>query len=70
LERTPRITFTAGLRVSELVHEFALSYAATFESQPDRVLYCEHGNEFDPANAINDYDTRSTRRSGRTSSPT
>jgi 3',5'-cyclic AMP phosphodiesterase CpdA len=45
----------AELRRQGLVHEFALSYAATFESEPDRILYCEHGNEFDPANTIRDY---------------
>ena len=39
-----------------LVHEFALSYAARFESAPDRIVYCEHGNAFDPANTITDYD--------------
>jgi UDP-2,3-diacylglucosamine pyrophosphatase LpxH len=39
-----------------LVHEFALSYAAAFESDAERVVYCEHGNEFDPSNTIRDYD--------------
>jgi UDP-2,3-diacylglucosamine pyrophosphatase LpxH len=39
-----------------LVHEFALSYAAYFESEADSVVYCEHGNEFDPTNTIRDYD--------------
>jgi Calcineurin-like phosphoesterase len=38
-----------------LVHEFALSYAAAFRSAPDRIIYCEHGNQFDPANAKQDY---------------
>jgi Calcineurin-like phosphoesterase len=38
-----------------LVHEFALSYAACFESEPDRIVYCEHGNQFDPANTFRDY---------------
>jgi Calcineurin-like phosphoesterase len=38
-----------------LVQEFALSYAACFESQPDRIVYCEHGNQFDPANTFRDY---------------
>jgi UDP-2,3-diacylglucosamine pyrophosphatase LpxH len=45
----------AELRRQGMVHEFALAYAATFESQPERIVYCEHGNEFDPANAIHDY---------------
>jgi Calcineurin-like phosphoesterase len=39
-----------------LVHEFALSYSASFESKPDQLVYCEHGNEFDPTNTIRDYD--------------
>jgi UDP-2,3-diacylglucosamine pyrophosphatase LpxH len=38
-----------------LVHEFALSYTACFESEPDRRIYCEHGNQFDPANTFRDY---------------
>jgi Calcineurin-like phosphoesterase len=38
-----------------LVHRFALSYSACFESEPDRILYCEHGNQFDPANTFRDY---------------
>jgi len=46
----------AELRRAGVVHEFALSYAAVFESDPDRIVYCEHGNEFDPANAKHDYD--------------
>jgi hypothetical protein len=29
---------------------------ASFESEPDELVYCEHGNEFDPANTITDYD--------------
>jgi UDP-2,3-diacylglucosamine pyrophosphatase LpxH len=45
----------AELRRQGLVHEFALSYAAAFESEPDRIVYCEHGNQFDPANARHDY---------------
>jgi UDP-2,3-diacylglucosamine pyrophosphatase LpxH len=39
-----------------LVHEFALSYTATFESARDLVVYCEHGNQFDPTNTFRDYD--------------
>ena len=46
----------AELERRGLVHEFARSYAAAFASQPERVIYCEHGNQFDPANAIRDYD--------------
>ncbi|MBA3415389.1 MAG: metallophosphoesterase [Chloroflexia bacterium] len=44
------------LRREGLVHEFACSYAACFASRPDRIVYCEHGNQFDPANTITDYD--------------
>lgn len=39
-----------------IVHEFALSYAAAYPSAPGRLIYCEHGNEFDPENTIRDYD--------------
>jgi UDP-2,3-diacylglucosamine pyrophosphatase LpxH len=46
----------AELQREGLVHDFALSYSATFESAPDRVIYCEHGNEFDTANVIANYD--------------
>jgi UDP-2,3-diacylglucosamine pyrophosphatase LpxH len=46
------------LRRRGLVHEFALSYSATYQSDPDRVVYCEHGNQFDPANARQDYGDR------------
>jgi len=44
------------LQGAGLVHEFALSYIASFEAEPDRLVYCEHGNEFDPENTISDYD--------------
>ena len=44
------------LREEGLVDEVALSYAARFGSVPDRLVYCEHGNQFDPANAMTDYD--------------
>ncbi|WP_294570049.1 metallophosphoesterase [uncultured Arthrobacter sp.] len=44
------------LREDGLVHEFALSYAARFESAPESLVYCEHGNQFDPANTITDYE--------------
>jgi UDP-2,3-diacylglucosamine pyrophosphatase LpxH len=46
----------ADLEEAGLVQEFALSYCASFKSEPERVVYCEHGNQFDPANAIRDYD--------------
>jgi UDP-2,3-diacylglucosamine pyrophosphatase LpxH len=45
----------ATLEREGLVHELALSYAAAFASEPERTVYCEHGNQFDPANAIHDY---------------
>jgi UDP-2,3-diacylglucosamine pyrophosphatase LpxH len=45
----------AELRRQGVVHEFALFYAAAFESDPERIVYCEHGNQFDPANTIHDY---------------
>ncbi|HEY9378865.1 MAG TPA: metallophosphoesterase, partial [Jiangellaceae bacterium] len=45
----------AELERQGLVHEFALSYTASFESAPDRVVYCEHGNQFDPTNTFRDY---------------
>jgi UDP-2,3-diacylglucosamine pyrophosphatase LpxH len=38
-----------------LVDAFALSYSASFESLPGQLIYCEHGNQFDPTNAIADY---------------
>ena len=38
-----------------LVTELALSYAVRFRGAPDRIIYCEHGNQFDPANVITDY---------------
>jgi len=46
----------AELERRGLVHEFSLSYSAAFESEPDQLVYCEHGNEFDPSNAIQAYD--------------
>jgi Calcineurin-like phosphoesterase len=45
----------AALEREGLVHEFALSYAASFASEPGRIVYCEHGNQFDSANAFHDY---------------
>jgi UDP-2,3-diacylglucosamine pyrophosphatase LpxH len=38
-----------------LVEVFGLSYQASFASQPEQVVYGEHGNQFDPSNAIADY---------------
>jgi UDP-2,3-diacylglucosamine pyrophosphatase LpxH len=38
-----------------LVEVFGLSYAASFASQPSEVVYCEHGNQFDPTNTLVDY---------------
>lgn len=50
----PRIQET--LRKRGLVDEFALSYEARFEvGGEQRVVYCEHGNQFDPANTVEDY---------------
>ncbi|MCA1719460.1 MAG: metallophosphoesterase [Actinobacteria bacterium] len=50
----PRIRET--LRERGLVDEFALSYEAYFEVGGERrVVYCEHGNQFDPANTVEDY---------------
>lgn len=46
----------AELARAGLTRELALSYAAVFESEPGCVIYCEHGNEFDPTNTIHDYD--------------
>ena len=37
-----------------LIYEFKLSYTAHFESAPERLSYCEHGNEFNPADAKTD----------------
>ena len=45
----------ATLERQGLVHEFALSYTAGFESERDQIVYCEHGNQFDSANTIRDY---------------
>jgi hypothetical protein len=37
------------------VDRFGLSYAASFASLPDQLVYCEHGNQFDPTNTLVDY---------------
>jgi UDP-2,3-diacylglucosamine pyrophosphatase LpxH len=44
-----------SLRQQGLVDEFALSYSASFQSLPEQLIYCEHGNQFDPANTLVDY---------------
>jgi UDP-2,3-diacylglucosamine pyrophosphatase LpxH len=48
--RIQRLLSEAGL-----VDVFGLSYAASFASLPEQLVYCEHGNQFDPTNAIADY---------------
>ncbi len=50
----PRIQET--LQQQGLVDEFALSYVASFEVAGERrIVYCEHGNQFDLANTVEDY---------------
>jgi UDP-2,3-diacylglucosamine pyrophosphatase LpxH len=44
-----------SLHEAGLVDVFGLSYAASFASLPGQLVYCEHGNQFDPTNAIADY---------------
>ena len=44
-----------SLREAGLVDVFALSYLASFQSRPEQLLYCEHGNQFDPSNTLVDY---------------
>ncbi|ABG04276.1 hypothetical protein Rxyl_1312 [Rubrobacter xylanophilus DSM 9941] len=48
------------LREEELVDEFAFSYLAEIEvgEGSRRIVYCEHGNQLDPANAVEDYGDR------------
>jgi UDP-2,3-diacylglucosamine pyrophosphatase LpxH len=48
----PRIQET--LRTLGLVDDFAYYYLASIGSGR-RVIYCEHGNQFDPANTVEDY---------------
>jgi UDP-2,3-diacylglucosamine pyrophosphatase LpxH len=44
------------LRERGLVDEFAYRYLASFGvGEGRRVLYCEHGNQLDPANTVEDY---------------
>jgi UDP-2,3-diacylglucosamine pyrophosphatase LpxH len=50
----PKIQET--LRRRGLVDEFAFSYLASFEAGGKRrIVYCEHGNQLDPANTVEDY---------------
>ena len=49
----PRIRRT--LQEAGLVDVVGLSYQASFASLPEQLIYCEHGNQFDPANTITDY---------------
>jgi UDP-2,3-diacylglucosamine pyrophosphatase LpxH len=49
----PRIQ--RSLRQAGLVDVFGLSYAASFASLPGQLVYCEHGNQFDPSNTLVDY---------------
>jgi Calcineurin-like phosphoesterase len=44
-----------SLHEAGLVDAFALSYSACFRSLPGQLIYCEHGNQFDPANTLADY---------------
>jgi UDP-2,3-diacylglucosamine pyrophosphatase LpxH len=44
------------LRERGLVDEFAFSYLASFEVEGEsQTVYCEHGNQFDPPNTVEDY---------------
>jgi UDP-2,3-diacylglucosamine pyrophosphatase LpxH len=49
----PRIR--RSLNEAGLVDVFGLSYSASFQSLPEQLVYCEHGNQFDPSNTIVDY---------------
>ncbi|MDQ3509376.1 MAG: metallophosphoesterase [Actinomycetota bacterium] len=45
------------LRERGLVDEFAFSYSASYEvGGATKVVYCEHGNQFDPENTVADYE--------------
>ena len=47
------------LREASVVDEFAYSYLASMEvGGGRRVVYCEHGNQFDPPNTVEDYADR------------
>lgn len=51
----PKIQET--LQSMGLVDEFAYQYLASIRAgEKRRVIYCEHGNQLDPANAVEDYD--------------
>jgi UDP-2,3-diacylglucosamine pyrophosphatase LpxH len=44
------------LKAAGLVDEFAYSYLATIETGGERrIVYCEHGNQLDPVNVVEDY---------------
>lgn len=43
------------LQSAGVVDEVALSYAAEYGSLPQRLIYGEHGNQFDASNRITDY---------------
>jgi UDP-2,3-diacylglucosamine pyrophosphatase LpxH len=43
-----------SVREAGLVDQFALSYSARFEALPEQLIYCEHGNQFDPTNTLVD----------------
>lgn len=47
------------LRDGGMVDEFAYSYLASFRvGKGRRVVYCEHGNQLDPVNTVEDYSDR------------
>ncbi len=49
----------ATLREAGVVDEFAYSYLAEIEvGGAPRVVYCEHGNQLDPPNTVEDYSDR------------
>lgn len=49
----------ATLRGAGVVDEFAYNYLASVEvGGARRVVYCEHGNQLDPANTVEDYSDR------------
>src|ERR671917_1485902 len=53
----PRIQRT--LREGGLVDEFAYYYLASIEAGGERrIVYCEHGNQLDPVNTVEDYHDR------------
>jgi UDP-2,3-diacylglucosamine pyrophosphatase LpxH len=45
-------------QLDTFVDEFSLSYSARYTSEPSRIVYCEHGNQFDSTNTISDYGDR------------